>query len=290
MTSAQAAGRFLAAQPAEVPLLVALDIDGTLVGDDRVITPNTERAVVAARQAGHHLVLATGRSIVGMLPVAHALGLTTGWAVASSGSVIVRLDPDARAGYVVEEAHTFDVEPVAGLVHEAQPDLLLAVEELGWGYRTSARLPDGMLNGQQRVVALEEIWSRPTTRVILWGVGALELAGALGALGLTVTRSGPCSLDVTPLGFSKATALEKVRRRLGVGPENTVAVGDNYNDIDMLRWAARSVAMGHAPADLRTIAGEVTGTICEHGVVDVLRSITPTGRPCQRARRSTTAP
>lgn len=259
----------------DVPLLVALDIDGTLVGEDRAIPPATGHAVAAAEAAGHHLVLATGRSIVGLLPVARALGVFPGWAVASSGSVILRLDLGTRTGYVVEEAHTFDVEPLVRLVRESAPDLMVAVEELGWGYRTSARLPDGSLNGPQRVVALEEIWSRPTTRVILRGPRAPELVGAVRALGLTATRSGPDSVDVTPFGLSKATALEKVRERLGVARGNTIAVGDNYNDIDMLRWAARSVAMGHAPPGLLAVADEVTGTIHEYGVVDVLRSITP---------------
>lgn len=260
---------------AGVPLLVALDIDGTLVGRDRAIPAVTGHAVAAAGAAGHHMVLATGRSIVGMLPVARALDIFPGWAVASSGSVILRLDLRERAGYVVEEAHTFDVEPLARLVCESAPGLTLAVEELGWGYRTSARLPDGSLNGPQRVVAHDEIWSRPTTRVILRGPRATEMVGAARALGMTATRSGPDSVDVTPFGLSKATALEKVRKHLGVARGNTIAVGDNYNDIDMLRWAARSVAMGHAPADLLAVAGEVTGTIHEHGVVDVLRSITP---------------
>jgi HAD superfamily hydrolase (TIGR01484 family) len=263
---------------ADVPLLVALDIDGTLVGEDRLVPMVTRSAVTAAQAAGHHLILATGRSIVGMLPVARALGITSGWGVASSGSVIVRLDPETRAGYVVEDVHTFDVEPMVRLVREAAPQLMIAVEELGWGYRTSTQLPDGALNGRQRVVALEEIWSRPTTRAILRGPGAFGVMGALSALGLTATRSGPASVDVTPFGLSKATALEKVRQRLGIGSDETVAVGDNYNDIDMLRWAARSVAMGQASADLLAVAGEVTGTIGEHGVVGVLRSITSASR------------
>jgi hydroxymethylpyrimidine pyrophosphatase-like HAD family hydrolase len=264
-------------QLAAVPLLVALDIDGTLLGEDRLVAPVTERAVTAARAAGHHVVLATGRSVVGMAPVARALGIVSGWAVASSGAVIVRLDPGVRTGYVVDQVHTFDVEPVARLIHEAEPDLQIAVEELGWGYRTSARFP-GALNGNRRVVTCDEIGRRPTTRAIVRGAGVHGLVGALRALGLTVTWSGPDSVDVTPFGLSKATALEKIRERLGIRPGDTVAVGDSYNDIGMLGWAARSVAMGQAPADLLAVVGEVTGTVRENGVVDVLRSITPGSR------------
>ena len=54
-------------------------------------------------------------------------------------------------------------------------------------------------------------------------------------------------LDINPEGVSKASALELVRRRLGVEPWATIAVGDQRNDIEMLRWAARGVAMGNAP-------------------------------------------
>lgn len=274
MTSAGDVRSYLPAQLAAVPLLVALDIDGTLLGEDRVVAPVTKRAVTAARAAGHHVVLATGRSVVGMVPVARALGIVSGWAVASSGAVIVRLDPGVRTGYVVDQVHTFDVEPVARLIHEAGLDLQIAVEELGWGYRTSARFPD-VLNGHRRVVACDEIWRRPTTRAIVRGAGVHGLVGALRALRLTVTCSGPDSVDVTPFGLSKATALEKIRERLGIRPDDTVAVGDGYNDIGMLVWAARAVAMGQAPADLLAVVGEVTGTVRDNGVVDVLRSITP---------------
>lgn len=81
--------------------------------------------------------------------------------------------------------------------------------------------------------------------------------------------------DVTAPGTGKATALDAIRARLGVPAERTVAVGDGVNDLDMLAWARRSVAMGHAPAIVRHAAGEVTGSIGEHGAVTVLRSLVP---------------
>ena len=67
-------------------------------------------------------------------------------------------------------------------------------------------------------------------------------------------------LDLTPGGVSKASALEEVRQHLGVQPHATVAVGDGCNDVQMLRWAARGVAMGHASEAVRAAADEVTGT------------------------------
>nr|BFF19475.1 hypothetical protein GCM10025730_29960 [Promicromonospora thailandica] len=73
--------------------------------------------------------------------------------------------------------------------------------------------------------------------------------------------------------MTKASGLEMVRAALGVDPADTVAVGDGSNDIDMLRWAGRGVAMGHALDAVRAAADEVTGSIEDDGVVAVLRSL-----------------
>jgi hydroxymethylpyrimidine pyrophosphatase-like HAD family hydrolase len=64
-----------------------------------------------------------------------------------------------------------------------------------------------------------------------------------------------------------------VRANLGVDAARTVAIGDGENDLEMLRWAARGVAMGHASAVVRAAAGEVTGTLDEHGAASALNAI-----------------
>lgn len=255
-------------------VLVALDIDGTLADRDRVLPANTIRAVGEARAAGHDVVLATGRSLVGMLPVARELDIVSGWAVVSNGAVIVRLDPLRPDGYAVETQATFDVEPVVRLIDERAPHLTVAVEEIGWGYLTTARLPEGTVNGPHRVARHGEIWRRPVTRAFVQGAAVLDVVGSLQMLDVTVTCSEQDRVDITPRGISKASALETLRERLGISPRHTVAVGDGHNDIDMLRWAARAVAMGQAPEEVLGVADEVTDAIGEQGVVPVLRSIT----------------
>jgi hydroxymethylpyrimidine pyrophosphatase-like HAD family hydrolase len=79
-------------------------------------------------------------------------------------------------------------------------------------------------------------------------------------------------LDINPEGVSKASALELVRRRLSVEPGQTAAVGDQRNDVEMLHWAARSVAMGNSPDEVKAIADEVTLDVDQDGLVPVLRS------------------
>ena len=80
-------------------------------------------------------------------------------------------------------------------------------------------------------------------------------------------------LDINPEGVSKGSALELVRRRLSVEPRHTIAVGDQRNDLEMLAWAARGVAMGNAPLEVQEVADEVAGDVEEDGLVAVLRSL-----------------
>jgi hydroxymethylpyrimidine pyrophosphatase-like HAD family hydrolase len=254
--------------------MVALDIDGTLTWADQKIPDEVRAAVEAVTLAGHQVVLASGRSLTGVLPVAHDLGLADGWVIAANGAITARLDPSVRGGCVVVEARTFDVEPVARLARERYPRVQIGVEEIGWGYRTNIRVPDEIINGRQRVVSPTELWRSPTPRVFLRGPHVLGLLRHLGALSVTATAGGSTDwIDVTPPGLSKASALDAVRERLGIAAEHTVAVGDGFNDLAMLSWARRGVAMGHAPSELIAVADEVTGTLAEMGVVPVLRSL-----------------
>jgi HAD superfamily hydrolase (TIGR01484 family) len=259
------------------PRMVALDIDGTLVPEGTTdVSPRTAQAVRGVLAAGHHVVLASGRSLVGVLPIAERLGLSRGWVVASNGAVTARLDPQTRYGFTLADAQTFDVEPVARLARVLMPHVELAVEEIGWGYRVTRRFPAGGVNGQQHVVAFESLWSVPASRMIIRAPGAgAALLEPVRALGVTANPAGPDWIDVTPSGLSKASALDAVRLRLGVPLDRTVAVGDGVNDLPMLAWAGRSVAMGHAPAAVRQAADEVTGPITDDGVVSVLNSLLP---------------
>lgn len=258
--------------------MIALDIDGTLTSEGRRSVPAvTVEAVTEVLSAGHDVVLASGRSLLGVMSIIRALGMRSGWAVASNGAVTVRLIPDAP-GYVVEDTHTFDVESVARLAFDLLPGVQLGVEEIGQGYRVNQRFRDDEVNGPQRVVDLDELWVEPTPRLILSAPGAADLLlEPIRALGLTANAAGPDWVDATPGGLSKATALEEIRQRLGVPRERTVAVGDGGNDLQMFEWAGRAVAMGNAAQAVRDAADETTGTVDEHGVVDVLRSL-PTGQ------------
>jgi HAD superfamily hydrolase (TIGR01484 family) len=261
-------------EPGRHRYLVALDIDGTLLDTGTDVPKVTTSAVAAVRAAGHHVVLATGRSLIGTLPVAATLGLDGGWIVVSNGAVTARLAPDAPGGYSLHEERTFDVEPVVRLARSRMPDLRIAVEVVGWGYDVTHPFAPADINGAQRVVArVEELWAAPVTRAILAGPGAPALVEPLLGLGVMATPNTQDWVDVTAPGQSKASALDAVRDTLAVDPTHTVAIGDGWNDAEMLRWAAHGVAMGHAPDAIKALARSVTGTIHEHGAATVLRAL-----------------
>jgi len=263
-----------------VPHLIALDIDGTTIDHDGHLSDAVREAVQAVVEAGHHVVIATGRTIVGTLPIIEALALPRGYAVCCNGAVTIALDPGRVPGYDLLEAVTFDPTPALDLLKGSWPDAVVAVEELGVGFKVSAPFPDGELEGEVVVVPWEELAARPVTRLTFRSPSAstddfVHLAETIGLHGFNYGVGYTAWLDINPEGVSKASALEQVRRRLRVEPGDTVAVGDQRNDLEMLKWAARGVAMGNAPDEVKAVADEVTLSVTDDGLVPILRSLIP---------------
>ncbi|GAB3169648.1 HAD family hydrolase [Myceligenerans halotolerans] len=249
--------------------LVACDVDGTLMETGR---PPSDAAVTAMRElmnTGHHPVLATGRSLVGAIQAAQWLGLRDAFLVTSNGAITARI---GGGKVTIVERSSVDVEKVVRYV-APKLRLRLAAEIPGHGYRVSARFQSHELSGVLQPSNLEGLWATPTPRLSLAGAGAGWLADDLLKMGMSVHSPHAEWVDVMAGKVSKAAALERVRVALGIPSARTVAVGDGGNDVEMLRWAARGVAMGHASASVRAAANEVTGSIAEDGVVRVLRSV-----------------
>ncbi len=259
------------------PRLVCLDIDGTTLTHAGDLHEPVRDAIMRVAAAGHHVVMSTGRAIVSTLPILARLEITTGYAVCSNGAVTIALSPDLPSGFEVVEAVTFEAGPVLELLRDSWPDAVVAVEDLGVGFKVSAPFPDP-LEGVVTVVPWQELSARPVTRVTFRSPTGtsqdfLDLAERIGLHGVNYAVGFSAWLDINPEGVSKASALELVRRALRVDPRHTVAVGDQRNDIEMLRWAARGVAMADAPAEVVDAADEVTGSVEDDGLVTVLESL-----------------
>ncbi|MEO6470497.1 MAG: HAD-IIB family hydrolase, partial [Aeromicrobium sp.] len=169
----------------------------------------------------------------------------------------------------------FDASSAVRLIMEKVPSAMVAVEEVGVGYRVNKPFPDGEIGGQITMHSVEELIAHPVARVIIRAPEhpAEEFSAIVHDLGLTGTSyyiGYSAWVDLAPEGVSKASGLEFVCERLGIARADVLAIGDGHNDYEMLQWAGRGVAMGHAPDRVKDIADAVTGSIDEDGLVTEL--------------------
>jgi len=265
------------------PRLVALDIDGTLLkwveGTGQhyeQISPEVYAAVQAVVDAGAHVVLSSGRSPHGMTAIADLLDLPREgqdplWVVASNGAVIFRYSP-----LEIVHEETFDASDAVAAVLAEHPEALVAVEERGVGYKVSRPFPEGELSGEMIEASIEDIVGEPVSRVIIRDPSAsvedfVRLGERLGLHGTDYVVGWTAWLDLSPVGVSKASGLEHVGAHLGVTSDDVLAIGDGRNDIEMLRWAGRGVAMGQAVPEVLEAADAVTATVYDEGAALELR-------------------
>ena len=248
------------------PRLIALDVDGTLVSSTNELSASVRKSVRALREVGVEVVISTGRAIPGVLDTTGKLGFTEGYAVASNGAVVFSYDP-----VDVLHAVTFDASDAVARLLEQMPDAIVAVEEIGVGFRVNRAFPEGEISGQFVVEDVESLMAEPVTRVVIRSIDhtAEEFTAIVEDLGLTGTNyfiGYSAWLDLAPAGVSKASGLDYLCRRLHVDQADVLAVGDGNNDIEMIEWAGRGVAMGHAPDALKDAADDVTETIDNDGL------------------------
>lgn len=259
------------------PKLVALDIDGTLLTplpetgySAEEVTPAVRAAIDSILDAGCHVVLASGRAPLSMSLVLQNLGMPRypadqALVVASNGAVTFSYPPMK----VISEV-TFDARAAVAAVLEHVPDAAVAVEEHGVGYRVNRHFPIGELDGKMILTPLDELVAREVSRVIIRDPDStpedfVSLAERLGLQGTNYFIGWTAWLDLAPEGVSKASGLAEVCFKLGVSQQDVLAIGDGRNDIEMLEWAGRGVAMGQAPDEVKAIADHVTESVLNDG-------------------------
>ena len=274
------------------PRLIAIDLDGTLLNSDGRVSPRNVAALSLAENSGAEIVISTGRRHCYAMRVLRDLPLRPDSAVVSSNGTVIRTIESHllhRAQLPLETAHwlcnhlidyrnalmlTFDKVGPTGedsrgaLVCEQLDDLHISI---GRWMRANepyiaqvANIQDAlhadapiqmMLAGP--VARMAEAEARLLEHPLVTPVGELESPGAAITLHRTIYPEKDLSIvDILPAGSSKATALQHLAHLRGVAVEDIVAIGDNWNDVPMLRLAGQAVLMSNAPADLKAVAHE----------------------------------
>jgi HAD superfamily hydrolase (TIGR01484 family) len=264
-------------RPAGRVRLVATDLDGTLVRTDGGISRRSCQALRAAEEAGILVALVTGRPPRWLAPVAAATG-HTGVAICANGAILYDLHEERIVDSTLLDPET--LREVARRLRAAVPGLRFAVEYgADFGHEPGYRHYWAIGNVAVRVGAVEAILDRPAPKLLalhpsmspdeLLAV-AVELLGS--DVGVTCS-SHEALLEISAAGVTKATGLAGLAERAGIAPEEVVAFGDMPNDLPMLAWAGRAVAVANAHPRVLAAADEVTASNDDDGVALVLERV-----------------
>lgn len=256
-------------------LMICLDVDGTIVNHQGLMSARVREVARAVVKAGHEVVISTGRSLGAAVPLMTELGIDHGYVVASNGGVLARV-----RGNDVEVLHreVFDPSLALAALMRQLPNAKYAVEnELG-EFLSSDVFTDASFGATSKVVEFDELLRSKAVRVVVFSTDATaedfgQAVHGLGLSGVTYSVGWTAWLDIAAEGITKASGLERLRTELEFESSQTLAVGDGRNDIEMLQWAGRGVAMGQAPEEVKIVADEVTASVDEDGLAIVLEGL-----------------
>jgi len=256
--------------------MIASDIDGTLLHDDGTMSDRTVAALRAAEHAGLTVVLCTGRPPRWMKPIAERTG-HTGLCLCANGAVVYDLHTES-----VIESFPFEVDVarrLATAIKTAIPEAQMAVERVDGMWREAAYVPLAKLGHTE--VTFEEMLAEPMVKILAKHpeLDATELAAAahaavaeLAELAET-TYGGRTVIEISAVGVTKAFGIERLAAERGIDAAGVVAFGDMPNDIPMLTWAGRGVAVANAHPDVIEAADETCPSNEDDGPASVIESL-----------------
>ncbi|MEV6727339.1 MULTISPECIES: Cof-type HAD-IIB family hydrolase [unclassified Streptomyces] len=265
------------------PRLIATDLDGTLLRDDKSVSLRTVAALAAAEEAGIEVFFVTGRPARWMDVVSdHVHG--HGLAICANGAAVVDLHA-GRKFVQVRALPRATALTVVETLRAAAPGTSFAVE-MTTGINYEPLYPPFFQDPGAHVATAEKLLeedtddtSAPVLKLLAHHAELapdefLALARSVAGIHASITRSSPTALlEISALGVSKASTLELCCAERGISPAEVVAFGDMPNDVEMLRWAGTSYAMGNAHPDVIAAASGRTVANNEDGVAVVIERI-----------------
>ena len=259
--------------------LVVSDLDGTLLNSEHMVSPRTRRAIEAVRQAGIKFTLASGRSYQSMRTWSDDLAIDVPL-ISYQGALIT--DPSTRQPIyskvfpmeLVRDVCAFCQQRHLSLTLYAQDEIYVADKRQSDDfYEAWFGLPWHVVQGD----LAESLPCAPIKFIIIGSQSELdavepELEAELGER-MEILRSHAYFLEGLALGVNKGTALAWLAERLGVAQQETMAIGDNGNDIAMLEWAGCGVVMESAIPRVKEAANRETLSCDEDGVALVLEEL-----------------
>ena len=260
--------------------VLALDLDGTLTNDQKVVTPATRAALDAAAAKGVTIVLASGRPTAGIMPLAKELGLDkkggcilsyNGGAIidCATGETLYRKQLDAK---YVPQLCAFAREQGVAIVTYNKQGVVSENPEDEWALKEcfTCKLPmtgvDDLAKYVDYPICKMLITLDPARRDEVWAAGRQQFDGRID-----LYPSSPFFIEAVPLGVAKDGSLAALLERMGLTRENLMACGDGLNDRSMIAYAGVGVAMQNAEDPVKDCADYVTAADNDHdGVAEAV--------------------
>ncbi len=262
--------------------LIALDLDGTTLTSDKVMTERTKSAIRAAAEMGVEVVACSGRSRNGMMPFVSAFP-EMHYMIASNGASALELSSGkliygayietGRAADILDKILTLgvmgDIYYGGGALSDYRNYNYITQKENGFPawfveYFISNRSPVEDLPGMLRAGKI------PYVEKATFSFDDMQLRTKAFELmkdetGLSIVAGSPFNMEISQENATKGKALTALAKALGIEMKNVMAVGDTGNDVSMIEAAGLGVAMGNADAQIRALADIVTATNDEDG-------------------------
>lgn len=258
--------------------LIALDLDGTLLKDDKTISTKTWKVIQQAKQAGHTIAIATGRPYRASKMYYQQLGLSTPIVNFNGAYVHHPADRSFRSFHepldldlartVIETCRTLNVQ---NMLAEVLDDVYMDEHDESFIDLLAFQGPVTGAGRLERVLP-----NSPTSLLVYPQEGTVErlqdLLSSSEAQGMHQRSWGEPHhmIEIIKKGNHKANGLEKVAAYAGLTMEDVIAFGDEDNDLEMLEAAGTGLAMGNASTDTKSVANEVIGTNEEDGIAHYL--------------------
>jgi Cof subfamily protein (haloacid dehalogenase superfamily) len=279
--------------------MAVLDIDGTLVTKWKRVTPKTKRVIWELTQRGVPVCLCTGRNVMSALPVARTLRLTTPVVCVNGmimydpwqkkilyesklpNSVMLQVLDIVKARHVYVEVLTLrhyhqymKDKSLKGYsfnfygLHPAPMAPLVKWMEYRFGIRHLKNL-DRFYRSDEQIYQIVAIGDHGETEAVLQEIGAL------GNSDILTRVIWDCMVFVSARNVSKSEGMKLLCARFHADPKEVVAIGDDMNDLDMIRSAGMGVAMGNARDAVKAAADYVTKSNEEDGAALALEKFFP---------------
>ena len=262
--------------------LIAIDIDGTLLNSAHQVTDEVRAVLRAKADAGVKIVLCTGRPIIGVLPLIKELGLDTvaDFAITYNGSLVQN---NATGNVVVQHSLThedfLDVEYLSRKlnVHMHTQDRHamytsnrdISKYTIVEGYLTGIPLKYRAVDEMDPEMVISKMMLIDEPEIL---DKAIKNIPAEFHSRFTLVKSADFYLEILNKEASKGNAVRDLAQHLGIKQAETMAIGDNENDLSMLEYAGIGIAMANGTENVRTIADHITKSNDESGVAHAIKT------------------